>query len=513
MTKDMSLGHIDNKRVAKNTLILYIRMLFLMGINLYTSRVVLVALGIEDYGVYNAVGGFITMFSMISSSLSAAISRFLTFMLGQGDFKKLERVFSSSIMIQLALGLLIIFLVESFGTWFLNTKMSIPEGSCRAANWVLQLSLLTFLFNLISVPYNAALVAHEKMDVFAYIGIFEGASALAVALLLNISPINKLTFYSFLMCGVAFTTRTIYASYCKSHFQECAFRIVFDKKILKEMFGFAGWNLIGSISGILRSQGLNILFNVYNGPVVNAARGLAVQVETAVTKFSGSFYTAVQPQITKSFAAGDISSTSKLACRSSRLAFLLLTALSLPIIFETDFILNLWLKEVPEHTTILVQITLIFSLLESFSQPLILLMLATGEIKNYQLIVGGINLLNFPIAWIILHLGYAPELAQASVILFAMCSLIARTTMLKNMVDFPTSFFYRKTVFRCSIILLATCLVPYDICQNISAGWGRLFISTISIEVTLFTLIFIYGLEPQERAFVKGKLHTFFLGK
>ena len=502
----MSETTSNNQRLAKNTIMLYIRMLFLMFVGLYTSRVLLDALGVEDYGVYNAVAGFIAMFSMISASLSAAISRFIMFVLGQKDEKKLERVFCTSVIIQLILSGIVVLLVEVVGVWFLNSHMTIPEGREVAANFVLQFALVSFVINLLSVPYNAAIIAHEKMDAFAFIGIFEGCANLAVAILVKVSPFDSLIFYAALVAFVAFVTRMIYTVYCTRHFFECKIKWSFDKEMIREMFGFAGWNFVGSISGLLRSQGINILFNVYNGPVVNAARGLAVQVSSAITKFSSSFYTAVQPQITKSFAANEIKEACNLVLRSSRLAFYLLVLLSVPVIFEVQFLLGLWLKEVPDHTAAFVQIIVFYSLFESLSQPLIHLMLATGDIKKYQIFVGCINLLNFPVAWIILYLGCAPELAQLSVIIFTFSALAARVIMLKNMVGFPAKDFLVSTLLKCTIILVLCCIVPAIITRLLDVSWTRLFIDGALTEIVAITIIGCFGVTKSERDFVLQRI-------
>lgn len=502
----MSETTSNNQRLAKNTIMLYIRMLFLMFVGLYTSRVLLDALGVEDYGVYNAVAGFIAMFSMISGSLSAAISRFIMFVLGQNNEKKLERVFCTSVIIQLILSGIVVLLVEAVGVWFLNTQMTMPEGREIAANFVLQFALFSFVINLISVPYNAAIIAHEKMDAFAFIGIFEGCANLAVAILVKFSPFDSLIFYASLVALVAFVTRMIYTVYCTRHFYECKIKWSFDKEIIREMFGFAGWNFIGSISGLLRSQGINILFNIYNGPVVNAARGLAVQVSTAITKFSSSFYTAVQPQITKSYAANEIKVACNLVLRSSRLAFYLLVLLSVPVIFEVHFLLELWLKEVPEHTATFVQIIVFYSLFESLSQPLIHLMLATGDIKKYQILVGGINLLNFPVAWIILYLGYPPEFAQLSVIIFTFLALAVRIIMLRNMIGFPAKDFLVGTLLRCTIILILCCIMPAIITRLLDVSLTRFFVDVIITEIVAINIIGWLGVTKSERDFVLQRI-------
>lgn len=498
-----------NKRIAKNTLMLYIRMLFLMLVNLYTSRVVLQALGIEDYGVYNAVAGFIALFSMVSNSISSAISRFLTFVLGLGDQMKLNKVFSTALIIQITIALIVVALVEIVGVWFLNTHMTIPGDRISAANCVLQLTLLTFVFNLWSTPYNAAIIAHEKMSAFAYIGIFDGCAKLSVAFLIWVSPIDNLIFYSLLMSLIALSTRILYTLYCKRNFEECHFKWVLDKGLFKEMFGFAGWNFIGCMSGVLLGQGINLLYNVYLGPMVNAARGLASQVQAAVGQFTSNFFVAVQPQITKSFASNQLSEAHALVIRSSRLGFLLMMALVIPIVSETEFILGLWLKEIPAHTSSFIQIILLNGLFCSFSEPLIKMMLATGKIKKYQIVVGSANLLNFPVAWIVLYFSGNPEFTQMTLWLFSLISLILRLYMLKEMVNFPVIKFFTNTVFKCVGIFLV-CILPVLIFSFfMEDGVVRFFLNVIISEVVIFFVVYSFGLNSGERQFVIQKMHSF----
>lgn len=488
---------------------LYIRMLFLMVVNLYTSRVILQTLGVEDYGVYNAIAGFIAMFSMVSSAIAGAISRFITFVLGQGDKDKLKKVFSTAIIIQLTLAAIVVVLVEVVGVWFLNTHMTIPDRREVAANWVLQFALVTFVLNLWSTPYNAALIAHEKMAAFAYIGIFEGVANLIIAFMVMYSPFDRLIVYGAFICLIALITRMIYNGYCKKHFDECIFKWTFDYNLFKEMFSFAGWNFIGSISGLLRDQGINILFNVFCGPIINAARGLAIQVQTAVFKFSSNFYVAVQPQITKSYASDNVDESHDLVLRSSRFAFLLLTALIVPLITETDFILQLWLKEVPAHTTAFVQIILLCTLIDSLSTPLIYLMLATGNIKRYQIVVGLFNFINFPVAWIILYCGGSPELAQLSIIFFSLGALILRISMLRPLTHFPVRDFMVSTVSRCLFIVTICFIVSLTISQKMDNGLSRFILNFSVTELTLGILLLTIGLNTGEKKFIFEKVNAF----
>ena len=325
----------NNKRIAKNTLLLYFRMLLIMAVTLYTSRVVLATLGVEDFGIYNVIGGVVAMFSVISGSLSSAISRFITYELGRGNKERLKVIFSSSVVIQVCLALLICILAELGGVWFLNNKMNIPMERMDAANWVLQCSIVTFMINLISVPYNAAIIAHERMKAFAYVSILEAILKLAVVFVLYLSSFDKLATYAVLLVAVAIIIRLIYGYYCKKHFEECKFHFVYDKSVLKDIGGFAGWNFIGSASGILRDQGGNIVINLFCGPAVNAARGIATQVQNAVYGFASNFMTALNPQITKNYAIGNRDYLMFLLYQGSRFSFYLLLLLSLPILLNT----------------------------------------------------------------------------------------------------------------------------------------------------------------------------------
>ncbi|MCM1450218.1 MAG: MATE family efflux transporter [Clostridiales bacterium] len=502
---------VNNKKIAKNTLFLYIRMIILMVVNLYTSRVVLESLGVDDYGVYNVVGGFVSMFGIVSNALSSAISRYLTYTLGENNSAKLKEIFSTSIIIQLALSLLIVLLIETVGVWFLNFKMNIPSGSLTAANWVLQFSVVTFIFNLLNIPYNAVIIAHERMKAFAYIGLLEGFLNLLVAFIILWSTSDKLVLYAGLMCLISVGIRMVYTIYCKKNFEECNHKLKCNKKLIKEMFGFAGWNFYGSTAGLLRSQGLNILFNLYGGPVVNAARGLSVQVETAVIKFSNSFYTAVQPQITKSFANNETKPACELACRSSRFAFYLLSMLCLPIIFNADFILKIWLKNVPQYTTSFVVVILLYGLIESFSQTPIQLMLASGKIKKYQLVVGTIVIMSFFAGWGLLKLGFSPIIAQASIIIFSIIALIVRAEMLHSMIGFPNKYYYINVVLRCLTLFSIVAIISFYISKVINPGWIGLFESVIAIEFISCIIFTSLGLQRNERDFLLNKLKSKFI--
>ncbi len=507
----------NNKQIAKNTLLLYFRMLFLMAVSLYTSRVILDALGVEDFGIYNVVGGVVAMFNMLSGSLSAAITRFITFELGKGDADKLKRTFSSAVTIQIGLGLIMILLIESVGVWFLNVKMNIPAERMTAANWVLQFSLVTFFINLISVPYNAAIIAHERMSAFAYISILEAVGKLSIAFLILWNPFDRLVFYALLMMCVAIAVRLAYSQYCTKHFGECHYHFIWDKELLRRMFGFAGWNFIGAASGILRDQGGNIVINLFCGPAVNAARGVAVQVNGAISSFVQNFQTALNPQITKSYAAGDNEYMLKLLYQGARLSFYMLLLLSLPVLVNTHYILCLWLKEVPEHTTLFVQLILLFTMCESVSGPLITAMLATGRIRNYQLVVGGLQMLNLPISYILLRYGMIPETVVIVAISVSICCLIARLIMLRGMIGLSIYTFVHKVCLNVVVVTLLAALLPVWASFNTEESFSRfIWLSTLCLITTMSAEYFV-GCNRDERAMVRkqvGKLkNKLFHGK
>lgn len=498
----------NNKRIAKNTLLLYFRMLFLMLVSLYTSRVVLNALGVEDFGIYNVVGGVVAMFTMLSGSLSAAITRFITYELGTGNQENLKKIFSSAVTIQIGLAVVIILLAEAGGVWFLNVKMNIPEARMIAANWVFQFSILTFAINLISVPYNASIIAHERMSAFAYISILEAIGKLAIAYLITVSPIDRLIFYALLMCVVALLIRLVYGYYCKKHFAECTYHFLWNKNLLKRMFGFAGWNFIGASSAVLRDQGGNVVINLFCGPAVNAARGIAFQVNTAVHGFVTNFMTALNPQITKSYASGDREYMMTLIFQGARLSFYMLLVLSLPILVNTHYILALWLKIVPEHTVLFVQLILLFGLSESISNPLITAMLATGKIRNYQLVVGGLQLMNLPVSYLLLRMGLFPEVVIIVAIVISQCCLAARLLMLRSMIDLSVRKYLNKVYINVLVVTAIAAICPFLLAIQMEETFlNFILLCLIAVVCTGITIYYI-GCNKTERQFILNKIYA-----
>ena len=501
-------NHSENtKRIAKNTLMLYGRMLFSMVVSLYTSRVVLNTLGVVDYGIYGVVGGFVAMFSLISSSLSSAVSRFLTFELGRGDKDRLSKAFSTSLLIHIVLAVVVFIIAETVGVWFVNNKMTIPADRLYAANWVFQASILSFMFGLFSVPYNASIVSHERMSAFAYIGILDTTLKLLVVLFIAHCKwhFDKLIVYSLLLVAVSVSLQCIYLKYCRKHFEECRLRVSFDKEFWKEISAFAGWNFIGCTAGMLKDQGVNILLNLFVGPVLNAARGIATTVNGAVVSFVNNFMTALNPQITKSFAIKDYSYTFSLVERGSRFSFFIILVISMPIMLETDFVLTIWLGQYPMHVVNFVRLVLLLSLSEVLSNTLITLQLATGNIRNYQIVVGGTLLLNFPLSYICLKIGLPPESTYIVAIFVSIICMLLRLYFLKGMAGLSPYNYLKNVVLRVLLVLVISFPIPCMLHHIMGPGWIRFItVSLVSMICSLLSILYV-GCYKDERYFLMGK--------
>lgn len=496
----------NNKRIAKNTLVLYVRMLFLMAISLYTSRVILQALGVEDFGLYNVVGGFVALFAILSKALSTAASRFLNFTMGLGDKEKLSVVFSTTFFIHVVLAILVATLAEVIGIWFVNEKMVISPERLGAANWVFQFSVLTFCLNLITVPYHAAIIAHERMSVFAYFSIFEGVGKLLICYLVMVSTIDRLVCYAILMFLIHIGITVMNIWYCRSNFKECILISVYNKSLLKEIFGFASWNMIGSSSTILRNQGNNILINLFFGTVVNAARAVANQLLHAVNAFVENFYIALKPQITKSYANGDWSYMMVLIFQGSRLSYYMLLILCMPILLNTDYLLHLWLRTVPDHSVPFVQLTLIFTMIESLSSTLITAQLATGKVKKYQMVVGGLQILVVPVCYVILKFGGIPETILYVSIFFSISCLYARLYMLRTNIKLDVLAYIKNVILNVVTVSIIAAILPCLINFCFEPSLSTFIIVTfVSLISSILSILYV-GCKSEERHFVYAKL-------
>lgn len=497
----------NNKRIAKNTLLLYVRMLFTMAVSLFTSRVILNTLGVEDYGINNVVGGIVTMFSVLSGSLSASISRFITFELGKRNIERLKTIFSTGVNIQLGMSVLIIIIAEAVGIWFLNAKMNIPADRMVAANWVFQCAILTFVLNLLSVPYNAAIIAHEKMSAFAYISVVEVTLKLIIVYMLTISPFDRLKTYAVLLLLVGAIIRFVYGYYCKRHFEECTYHFILDKPVLKEMTGFAGWNFLGNGAYMLNTQGVNILMNLYFGVAVNAARGVATQVDAALKQFVNNFTTAVNPQITKSYAQGDLDYMHKLVCRSAKFSAFLMMFFAVPIILETNTILTIWLKTVPDYAVIFLQWIIISSFMDTvLANSLVTSMFATGKIKRYQIIVTTVGCLVFPLSWIAFKLGFEPQVGYILYFIIYTILLFVRLYLLKDMVKLPVMMYVREVLYKLAPVIVVGFAIPGILILTMDAGWLRLILVCLLSFLVTAASEYLIGLSNKEKDFVTEKI-------
>ena len=492
----------SNKRIAQNTMYLYIRMLLTMLISLYTSRIVLSVLGVSDFGLYNVVGGVISMFSMFSGTLAGGTQRFLTYAIGKNDFQELRNVFSISLGLHFAVSGILLILAETIGIWFLYTQLSVPEGRMIASLWVYQFSIIAFIISLIQIPFMSSLIAHEKMNIYAYMSIYDVVMKLLIVFLIQWLAYDKLILYGFLIMLVNVTSILIYISYCIKKFPECHFKFYNDKKLFKQMFSYSGWNLFGAAAGLVKGQGLNILLNMFFDPIVNAARGIAYQINTAIVQFSGNFYTAVKPQITKYYAQNNLDEMFKLIFQSSKMSFYLILLLSLPIAIETPFILLLWLGQIPDYAVIFVRYIIAISAVEAMANPLMTAAHATGRIALYQSLVGTITMLNIPISYIFLTYNFPPVTVFIISLIIAILCLFIRLWIVKRLISLPF-WKYSKQVFgKCFFITSISLIIPiitYYIIPHFK--YNELAICVLTLFSTIAT-IYSFGFNAQERFFL-----------
>lgn len=498
----------NTKRIAKNTGLLYIRTLLTMFVSLYTSRVVLNTLGVEDFGIYNVVGGIVVMFSFLNSAMSSATQRYFSFELGQGNMDQLIKLFSITINIHFLIAIVITILAETIGLWFLNTKLNIPADKMYEANWVFQFSIATFFLTVISVPYNAAIISHERMGVYAYVSIFEVLAKLGVVYILVLTQSERLIWYAGMLFGVALFVRIFYGFYCKRNFVECTYEWIKDNKKSIELMHYAGWNLFGNLAGVGFTQGLNMLLNIFFGPVVNAANGIANQVNGAIVSFIGNFQVALNPQIVKSYASENKEYMQKLIFQGSRFSFYLLLLLTLPVIYQTEYILTLWLKNVPEYAVIFTQLILANALINSLSGTLMTAAQATGRIKAYQAIVGGLLLLNVPVSYVFLKFGYSASSVIYVMIVISVIATIARLVILEQLGAVSIVGFFKDVILNTFVVSALIFIVLYFIVPQIPQhGFSAFIITTLLVEAITIVIIVSVGLQKNERAMVIAKFN------
>lgn len=495
--------------IAKNTTLLYARTVLIMIVTLYTSRVILQALGVEDYGVYTAIGGIIAFLSMVTGPIDSAISRFLTYELGRDDKDRLHRYFSTGLTIMIIFSVLAVIILETAGIWFLNNKMVIDESRVVAANWVLHLSIAAFVVNLISAPYRAAIIAHEKMALFAYMGILDAALKLAVAFILLKSPIDKLILYAALLLAVSVLVRFIYTIICNRQFEECqTVKIGLDRELFKGLFSFAGWNVFGAMASFCRGQGVNILFNLFGGPVVNAAYGIANQVNGAIVSFVNNFTTALNPSIIKSYAASEKQYMMSLVYQGARFSYFLVLLFAMPLFLEAEQVTQLWLGQPPEYSAVFIQLMLIYSLIESLSKTIMAGVHASGKIMAYQIVIGLFQVIILPLAYVLLWMGFSPTAVLIAMVVVDVIAVFARMFMAKNIFELSIQTYLWEVIIKTMLVTVVALIVPLLLRIYLNENIVRFFI-VVAISLLSTTLSVLYvGCTPSERSALLCKVYS-----
>jgi O-antigen/teichoic acid export membrane protein len=472
-----------------------------MAVSLYTSRIVLESLGIVDFGIYNVVGGIVTMVGFLSSSLSSSTIRFMSFEIGRKDFVQLTRVFNMSINIQILLTLIIIITSETIGLWFINTQLVIPVERMESAKLVYQFSIFSFCINIIRVPFDSMIIASERMNVFAWVSIVEVSIKLAIVLVLDFFHMDKLELYAILVFGVSLITTLIYVFYVNFKFVEIQLRFLWDKLLFKRLIFFTGWNLLGDISYTLNGQGMNILLNMYFGPSVNAARGITYQIIGAVNSFVTNFQMAVNPQIIKSFSSNERAHMWQLVNLGAKYSFFLLLIISIPVLIETETLLNIWLKNVPKYTIPFTRLVILNILIESFSGPLFMVAQAIGRVKLYNLFVGGAMLSILPISYFFFNLGYPPESSFYVGICVSLLTLVIRLVVVNKISEMDLLLFVKEVIFKALIVAFFSSVLPLFISLVSERSVVRLMLVILVSLIGTMLSVFIFGLSKNEKIY------------
>lgn len=490
----------SKKRLVRNTMMLYIRMMVTMLIGLYTSRANLAALGVDDYGINNVVGGFVVMFSMVANVMTSSYGRFITFALGKGDLAQMRKVYCQAETIQLIMSLVVFLLIETVGYWFMVHKMVIPAERLDAAIWVFHISALSFCIGMTQAPYGALLNAHEHMDVFAYVSMFEAFGKLAVALMIPYVTFDKLIFLSASLFGISILTRIFYHVYCYRNFEECRFRPTFDKPLFKEMFGYSFWNFIGSIVGNFTDHGGNVVLNLFFGPAVNAARAVAMQVKMAVGSFSSSFIMAIVPQITKSYAAGNEQYLQTLIFKGARFSYYLMLLISLPVMLNTQYLIRLWLGQVPEETVLFLRIMIINTLLYGLTNTIGTARGATGNIRNYTLANNIIKVLALPVAYCFYCYGAIPQTINLVNTVVTLVSIYLSVYLVRDIISVWD--FTHKVLINVGLVSVVAISLPWLLNSLMLESLTRfLLITLVSVLWTALAILFV-GCDKQERTYL-----------
>lgn len=495
---------IVSQRVAHNTIMLYMRQILIMIINLYLVRQVLVMLGQEDYGIYTVVAGIVTMFNILSSSMSQASQRFFSYDIGRNDIEQLNKNYSISLIVYIIIGIIILLLTETIGVWYVVNKLSLPDGKLEVAVFVFQVSILTLLVTIIAIPYIALVLAYEDMKIYAFISIGEVVLKLVLVIGLKYVPDNKLRLYSLSLLIVSSVVTITYVCVKKYKYRKVKFIRFYDKRMFSQLISFACWNMFGSAIYPLKIQGINIILNQTFGPIVVTARGVAAAVNSAVTSFYMNFGNAVRPQIIKSYAIGSEQDSLDIVYTSSKMTYFLMYIIMYPFIMEMDTVLKLWLVNVPIYAVIFSQLTLIDALIESISNPLMALIDSTGKIKMYQLVVGGIQLLNLPLSYVMINIFRSPISVYIIAIVLAVFSFIARIKIVSSMTGFKINVFIKDVVIRVLVASIIPGIIMSGVKEIIQTSSYWYLLCYIPFELIILVSFWIIALDNKERTFIKS---------
>ncbi|AKX46875.1 hypothetical protein AKN94_05520 [Thiopseudomonas alkaliphila] len=490
---------VNFKKIISNAAMLYIRMLLTMFVTLYTSRVILQTLGVDDFGIYSVVAGFVTMLGFLNSAMSSATQRFLAFELGKSGDKNMRGIFSMSLNIHFLIAIFVLLLGETVGLWFVKTQLTIPVDRLMAAQWVFHFALLSFIVTIISVPYNALIIAHERMSVFAWVSIIDVMLKLLIVFMLSWFGIDKLILYAVLSLAVVFVVFMVYRGYCKKYFVESRFRLYWDKQLFNTMLSYTGWNLWGNIAAVMSGQGVNILLNIFFGPSVNAARAIAMQVSGALNSFVQNLQVAINPQIIKSYAAKDMVYMHRLVCYGAKYNFFLLLLLSLPILNNLEQILSVWLDVVPENTAVFARLVIYTILIDSLSPPLMTAAQATGHIKLYQFVVGGVLLLNIPISYIVLKMGGSPQTIFYVAIVLSLITLLARIQIISKLIKMKKRKYLIDTLMPVVSVLALVIIVNNFTNSFFTNSFSAFLLSVMTPGLLVVIVVLAIGLKQSER--------------
>lgn len=506
----MSEQASSNKRIAKNTLFMYFRMLIIIVVGLYASRIILATLGASDYGLFNVVGGIVVLLASINGTLATGTQRFLSFAIGESDEEQLKSVFSTAVLLHLLFAVIFLIIAETVGLWFLNVKMNIPEGREIAAFWVYQFSILSTVISIVQIPYMSALIAHEKMSIYAYMSIYDSVAKLLIIYLIQVAPLDKLIFYAGLIFVVGVTSALMYNLYCRRNFKECRLHPKLEKKIFKEMAVFSGWNMFGCVAVPAQTQGVNILLNIFFNTVVNAARGIAVHVNSMLIQFVGNFQTAVNPQIVKLYASGKKDEMIRLVINNSKFAGYLYLFIAVPLFVEVEFVLDIWLVDYPDYTIPFLRIILIQSLIQTLTRPVVMVVHAVGKMRDVNLTAGLALLLILPVTYFFLKLGVDPVTVFAINIIPWLLETFFELYFENKYIGFPIWGFYKNVYLVVLPIALIIGAVPYFAHMFLPLeGWSRfLVVCTLSVMIS-GVVIFYLGLSKHLRGLVVDKVKEF----